>query len=99
MIERERKMKPQNPIGKTVNRFLLRTTAISAVFFVLAGTATVRQRAQEVNTGESYAVCSFIDSGSEIGIRISDKRLVVKKDALKKTERFWENFLELLRRG
>ena len=92
-------MKPQNPIGKIVSRFLLRATAIFAVFFVLAGTATVRQRAEEVNTGESYAVCSFIDSGNEIGIRIADKRLVITKEAFKKTARFWENLLELLRRG
>ncbi len=92
-------MKSQNPIVRTVNRFLLRTTAVCAVFFVLAGTATVRQRAQEINTGESAPVCSFVDTGSEIGIRVSDKKLVIKKDAFEKAERILENIIDLLRRS
>ena len=92
-------MKSQNPIVRTVNRFLLRTTAVCAVFFLLAGTATVRQRADEINTGESYPVCSFVDSENEIGIRVSDKKLVVRKDTIKKAEKVLENLLDLLRRS
>ena len=90
-------MNSQNPIEKTFNRFLVRTTVISLVFFVLAGTATVRQRAQETMTGQTAPVCSFIDEREEIGIRVSDKKLVIRKDTIKKAEKVLENLFDLLR--
>ena len=93
----ERKtMKSQNPIVRTVNRFLLRTTAVCAVFFLLAGTATVRQRAQEINTGKSAPVCSFVDSEDEIGICLPDKKIVMKKQTLEKARTFIRNLMDYL---
>ena len=90
------KMHSQNPIEKTFNRFLVRTTVISLVFFVLAGTATVRQRAQETMTGQTAPVCSFIDEQEEIGIRFADKKIVLKREVLEKAAEYFRDIRAFL---
>ncbi|MGN1194712.1 MAG: hypothetical protein ACI4SB_04455 [Acutalibacteraceae bacterium] len=89
-------MKNKNALIETVNRFLIRTTVILTVFFVLSGIVTVRQRAGETSMGESYSDASFVDSDSEIGLRLGGKYLTVKKQTVKELEEYIKRLKTLI---
>lgn len=93
--KRGAKMKSYDPIVRTVNVFLLRTTAIFVLLLVLAGTVTVRQRAQKTMAGQTYPVCSFVDSQEEIGIQLADTKIVIKKQIFEKVKTFIKNITDL----
>lgn len=81
-------MKNSSPILETINRFVIRTTVIFAVFLVITGVYTVRQRAREVTGETSYSAAYLIDNENEIGLRLGEKRLTVSRQTVRKLEHY-----------
>lgn len=79
-------MNNKNALIATANRFLIRTTVILSVFFVLSGIVTVRQRAAQTREMTSYHEVSLINSENEIGLRLGEKHLTFNKQNIRELE-------------
>ena len=91
-------MKNKNALVETVNRFVFRTTVILALFFILTGIVTVRQRAQETKGEVSLPYAVFVDSSSEIGVKIGGKILTVNKQTVRELEHYIKRLKTLMSR-
>lgn len=91
-------MKNKNALVVTVNRFMLRTTVILALFFILTGIVTVRQRAQETKGEGSFSYAVFVDNDSEIGVKIGGRFLTVNKQTVREVEHYIKRFKTLMSR-
>ena len=77
---------------------MLRSTVILALFFILTGIVTVRQRAQETKGEVSCSYAVFVDSNSEIGVKIGDRFLTVNKQTVRELENYIKRLRTLMSR-